>query len=64
MDDPIELTPFDMLKFWRQADMETRRTLLMQIGFIERRWGLGPFQDRGPEIVRLLDTGGTAEIGG
>ena len=52
-----------LLEEWRIAEVERRRLLLLEVGNIERRWGLGTFRDRGPEIMRLLDTSGTAEMG-
>lgn len=42
-----------ILAEWRRSDLDRRRVLLMEVGLIERRWGIG-YHDRQPEITRLL----------
>lgn len=57
-----EPTAMQVLIMWRHAELERRRALMAELLSIERRWGVGRFQNDGPEIFRLstADAGGTA----
>lgn len=57
----MEPSVIDILVMWREAEIERRRWLLAELNNIERRWGIGQYQQDGPQIFRLnANSGGTA----